>query len=91
MINRRQFLLNGFGVVSGFYIASPVDILTAVREKNSLNLVPGETPVSADLFDMDLMISREIEVGMREQALGRDPNVAIFTMRQQIARGFEDT
>jgi hypothetical protein len=82
MINRRQFLVNGFGVISGFYLTASMATLSATGEEQRQSFVPDDRQESENTFDWEKMIAREIEVGMREQALGRDPNEAIILMRQ---------
>jgi hypothetical protein len=34
----------------------------------------------------DYPMNREIEIGMREQVMGRDPNEAAFNLRQKMTR-----
>jgi len=44
-----------------------------------------ESPEAVEAFP-DYPMNREIELGMREQAMGRDPNEAVFNLRQKLTR-----
>ena len=44
-----------------------------------------ESPEAVEAFP-DYPMNREIELGIREQAMGRDPNEAVFNLRQKLTR-----
>ena len=44
-----------------------------------------ESPEAVEAFP-DYPMNREIDLGMREQSMGRDPNEAIFNLRQKLTR-----
>ena len=44
-----------------------------------------ESPGDIEAFP-DYPMHREIELGMREQAMGRDANEAVFNLRQKLTR-----
>jgi hypothetical protein len=44
-----------------------------------------ESPEAVEAFP-DYPMNKEIELGMREQSMGRDPNEAVFNLRQKLTR-----
>ena len=48
-----------------------------------------ESPEDVEAFPFYPM-NRELELGMREQSMGRDPNVAVFNLRQKLTRRVRD-
>jgi hypothetical protein len=44
-----------------------------------------ESPETIEAFP-DYLLYREIELGMREQAMGRDANEAVYNLRQKLTR-----
>jgi len=48
-----------------------------------------ESPETVEAFPYYPM-NRELDLGMREQAMGRDPNVAVFNLRQKLTRRLRD-